>query len=47
MFRLLASGLALVGVMALAALFAQSGGSEPALSRADSVLPPPRHICST
>ena len=41
MFRLLASGITLVGVMALAAVFGQSAGNDPALSRADSVLPPP------
>ena len=41
MFRLLASGIALVGLMVLTAIFAQSAGSDPALTRADSVLPPP------
>ena len=41
MFRLLASGIALVGLMVLTAVFAQSAGSDPALTRADSVLPPP------
>ena len=41
MFRLLASGLALVGLMVLTAVFAQSAGSDPALTRSDSVLPPP------
>ena len=41
MFRLLASGLALVGVMVLAAVFGQSAGSDPALTRSNSVLPPP------
>ena len=41
MFRLLASGIALVGLMVLTAVFAQSAGTEPALTRADSVLPPP------
>ena len=43
MFRLLASGIALVGVMALAAVFGQSAGSDPALTRAASVLPPTVH----
>ena len=38
----LAAGLALVGVMALAGVWAGNGGrAEPALGRADSVLPPP------
>ena len=41
MFRLLASGLALVGLMVLTAVFAQSAGTDPALTRSDSVLPPP------
>ena len=41
MFRLLASGIALVGLMVLTAVFAQSAGSEPALTRSESVLPPP------
>ena len=41
MFRLLASGIALVGLMVLTAIFAQSAGTDPALTRADSVLPPP------
>ena len=41
MFRLVASGLALVGLMALTAVFGLSVGSEPALTRSDSVLPPP------
>ena len=41
MFRLLASGLTLVGLMVLTAVFAQNAGSDPALSRAESVLPPP------
>ena len=38
----LVAGLALAGVMALAGVWAGNGGrAEPALSRADSVLPPP------
>ena len=37
----LVAGLALAGVMALAVAFGQSSQAEPALSRADSVLPPP------
>ena len=41
MFRLLASGITLVALIALTAIFAQSAGSDPALSRSDSVLPPP------
>ena len=41
MFRLVASGLALVGLMALTAVFGLSVGSDPALTRSDSVLPPP------
>ena len=41
MFRLLASGIALVGVMVLAAVLGQSAGTDPALTRSDSVLPPP------
>ena len=48
MLKLLAAGITLVGLMALAAAFAQnSGRADPALTRSDSVLPPPRHICST
>ena len=47
MFRLLASGIALVGLMVLTAVFAQSAGSDPALSRADSVLPPPPPFWNT
>ena len=40
---LLAAGLALVGLMALAAAFAQNGGrADPALTRSNSVTPPPR-----
>ena len=40
--KILIAGLALFGLMALAAAFANtSGRAEPALSRADSVLPPP------
>ena len=39
--KMLMAGLALVGLMALAAAFAQSGRAEPVLSRAASVLPPP------
>ena len=38
---LLVAGITLVGLMALAAAFAQSGRAEPVLSRAASVLPPP------
>ena len=39
---LLVAGLALAGVMALAAVWAGNGGrAEPALGRADSLLPPP------
>ena len=41
MFRLLASGIALVGLMVLTAVFAQNAGTDPALTRAESVLPPP------
>ena len=41
MFRLLASGITLVGLIALTAVFGQSVGSDPALTRSDSVLPPP------
>ena len=41
MFRLLASGITLVGLMVLTAVFGQSVGSAPALTRSDSVLPPP------
>ena len=44
MFRLLASGITLVGLMALTAVFGQSVGSEPALTRSNSVLPPPPHF---
>ena len=41
MLKLFAAGITLVGLMALAAVFAQnSGRAEPALSRAASVLPP-------
>ena len=40
----LAAGLALVGLMALAAAFAHSGGrADPALTRSNSVMPPPEH----
>ena len=40
--KILIAGLALFGLMALAAAFAHnSGRAEPALTRADSVLPPP------
>ena len=41
MLKLLAAGITLFGLMALAAAFAQSGRAEPALSRTASVLPPP------
>ena len=41
--KMLIASLALVGLMALAAAFANnSGRADPALSRAASVLPPPR-----
>ena len=44
---ILAAGLALAGVMALAAVWAGNGGrAEPALSQADSVLSPPLNTCS-
>ena len=40
---LLVAGLALVGLMALAAAFTQNGGrADPALTRSNSVMPPPR-----
>ena len=42
MFRLLASGITLFGLMALAAaLTTTNGRAEPALTHAASVLPPP------
>ena len=46
--KMLMAGLALLGLMALAAAFANNGGrAEPVLSRAASVLPPPLNTCST
>ena len=46
MLRALVSTLAVVGLLALAAAFdANSGRAEPALTRSDSVLPPP-NTCS-
>ena len=47
MFRLLASGITLVGLMVLTAVFGQSAGSEPALTRSNSVLPHPPNTRST
>ena len=45
MFRALVSALAVVGLLALAAAFAQnSGRAEPALTRSNSELPPPRTL---
>ena len=45
MFRLLVSALAVVGLLALAAAFAQnSGRAEPAMTRSISELPPPEHL---
>ena len=44
--KVLMAGLALVGLMALAAALTQSGRAEPVLSRAASVLPPPLNTCS-
>ena len=41
MLKLFAAGITLVGLMALTAVFAQSAGTEPALTRSESVLPPP------
>ena len=43
---LLVAGLALAGLMALAVALGQSSRAEPALSRADSVLPLPLNTCS-
>ena len=41
---LLVAGLALVGLMALAAAFTHNGGrADPALTRSNSVMPPPEH----
>ena len=46
MFRALVSALAVVGLLALAAAFAQnSSRAEPALTRSNSELPPPK-TCS-
>ena len=48
MLKLFAAGITLVGLMALAAAFAQnSGRADPALPPATSPLPPPLNTCST
>ena len=41
--KILLAALSLAGLLVIAAVFANNGGRpEPALTRADSVLPPPR-----
>ena len=41
--KILLAALALLGLMALAAAFSQNGGrADPALTRSNSVMPPPR-----
>ena len=47
MLKLLAAGITLVGLMVLTTVFAQSAGTEPTLTRAESVLPPPWNSSST
>ena len=44
--KMLMAGLALLGLMALAAAFAQSGRADPALTHSTSVLPLPLNTCS-
>ncbi len=46
MIRLLAAGLALAALFLAAAFAHNSGRAEPALTRSDSVLPPPQNACS-
>ncbi len=47
MFRVLVSAMAVVGLLALAAAFANdSGRAAPALTRSNSELPPPQNACS-
>ena len=41
MLKVFVAGIALVGLMALAAALTQSGRADPALTHATSVLPPP------
>ena len=47
MLKTFVAGITLVGLMALAAtLTTTSGRAEPALTRSESVLPPPLNTCS-
>ena len=47
MLRLLAAAIALAALLLVAAAFTHnSGRAEPALTRSNSVLPPPQNDCS-